>query len=153
MNIHLEALEALGITGETAEAVLKAAADEREALEQERDALSARLEEQESARRRAEAETAVRDSLRRMGAEESVLPLLAGAVPLEKAEVRDGSLVNEAELLSPLRSAYGALFHPDRPLAPPLQAAFTPARESLAAMSAEEINRNWDQVKTLLGSL
>ena len=94
-------------------------------------------------------------ALTEAGANPQALPLLLDAITLPEEAWQDNALTNPAEALYPWRTKYAALFQVKSPLpvtrvAPPIHSGglLTPA--DVKRMSAEDINRHWNAVKSAL---
>lgn len=165
---HTEAVDALCIERDEARqaaAALEQTTAERDALretaanhQQEAERLRGEFElfrQQVHAERTAEGrESAIREALRRAGANELALPLLAQAVKTDEADWDGVALREGADVLSPVIRQYGAFFSqpvpiPNDRVSPPLDGSAL-SREDVRVMSAEEINRNWHQVRSAL---
>lgn len=132
------------------------------ALENERNQILAANEELirskeqfEADRRQKDRDDALASALLKEGANPQVIPLLLRAAePLDSNAPGDENLDAQA-LVAPLKEQYGAFFCPPRMLcteviSPPSSSSLVMTREALLAMDTEEINRNWDAVKTAL---
>ncbi len=152
------------------------AAGQSETLKGERDrlleqvtALETAKEQAEQARSRlAEAQTAreeatAREAMDRVleaalleqGANPLAVSLLVRAVDRSGMQMENGALANAEEALAPVREQYAAFFAQPRTLctellSPPLGTSAPMTRDDLQAMEPEEINRNWDAVKSAL---
>ncbi len=152
------------------------AAGQSEALKEERDRLleqvtaleSAKEQAQQERNQLAEAQAAREEALAReaqdkaleaalleQGANPLAVPLLVKAVDRAGMQMENGALANAEEALAPVREQYAAFFAVPKALCtelldPPLGASAPMTREDLQAMDAEEINRNWDAVKSAL---
>lgn len=146
------AREASQAEGEREE--LRAAAEryrqESEQIRQEFDLYRRSAERQQTLRR----EAALTDALRRAGANEQALTLLAKAIPHDAVEWDGDALRDEAAALRDVQAAYAGLFAVRETLGtgrctPPLTEEMI-SREDVRRMTPEEINRNWTQVRTAL---
>ncbi|MBQ8654394.1 MAG: hypothetical protein IJ507_05585 [Clostridia bacterium] len=98
----------------------------------------------------------IRTALMEAGANEQAAELLLGAVDPQKAEVEDGRLLNADALLDSVRQKHAAFFSepariPLPVLQPPASLYGALTKEDVSRMSAEEINRNWHAVRSVLG--
>lgn len=165
---HTEAVDALCSERDEARqaaAALEQAAAERDALREtaanhqqeaerlrsEFDLYRRQVDEERTAQGR---KSAIREALRKAGANELALPLLAQAVSTTEADWDGAELRMGADVISPVVRQYGAFFAQPIPLptdrcSPPLDGSAL-TREDVRGMSAEEINRNWSQVRSAL---
>ncbi|MBE5795822.1 MAG: hypothetical protein E7327_00405 [Clostridiales bacterium] len=165
---HAETVQAL--KAERDEALASAAAHEQTASERDRFREEAGAFQQEADQLRTELETfrqqvhtertaqgradAICELLRRAGANEQALPLLARAVQTTEEDWNGTELRADADVISPVVSQYGAFFSSPVPIptdrvSPPLDgSALSP--DDVRLMSPEEINRNWSQVRSAL---
>lgn len=134
---------------------LRTAADEHrqeaERIRQEYDAFRRATEAAQTAQAR---EQALCAALRRSGANELAVPLLAKAVSTTEADWDGAALRDEHAALEGVLTQYSAFFAQPVPLptdriSPPLDSSRL-TREDVRCMSAEEINRNWSQVCSAL---
>lgn len=99
-------------------------------------------------------EQALQAALRRAGANEHAVPLLARTLETQEGDWDGANLRDEAAFLSPVRAQYAAFFSQPQPIptdriSPPLDGGML-SLEDVRRMSAEEINRNWSQVCSAL---
>lgn len=99
-------------------------------------------------------EQALQAALRRAGANEHAVPLLARTLETREDDWDGDRLRDEGAFLSPVRAQYAAFFSQPQPIptdriAPPLDGGML-SLEDVRRMSAEEINRNWSQVCSAL---
>lgn len=152
------------------------AAGQTEAAREERDALMQQVAELTGARQAAEQLQNELDSLRaaqtaqieerlrteaaqraliQRGANEQALPLLLAAADLTGITVCEGVAEGAEALADGLAQAYPAVFAqpvriPTGSVCPPSGGASVMTAQELEAMSPEEINNNWNAVKTAL---
>ncbi len=124
---------------------------EAQRLQAEFDLYRRQVETERTAEGRA---NAIREALRSAGANELALPLLAQAVQTAESDWDGTALRENADVLSPVIQQYGAFFSQPIPIptdrvSPPLDGSAL-SREDVRVMSAEEINRNWSQVRSAL---
>lgn len=149
-----KAAEALGETAAERDALREAAATHQQEAERLRGEF-ALFREQVHAERTAEGRaSAIREALRHAGANELALPLLAQAVKTTEEDWDGVALREGADVLSPVIGQYGAFFSQPVPIptdrvSPPLDGSAL-SREDVRAMSPEEINQNWHQVRSAL---
>ncbi len=98
---------------------------------------------------------ALHEALRQAGANEQAIPLLAQAIHTTEDDWQDTTLIDAVRTLTPVASEYGAFFSepvqlPTERCTPPLSPSNLLTREDLRAMTAEEINQNWSQVRQAL---
>lgn len=144
------ALAAVGSGTEEREGLRRAAEEQAEnarRVQAEFDAYRQEAEAQQS-RRRGDYLSA---ALRRAGAVEAAVPLLAGAIPLNGEGWKGDQLADEEAAIRRLQSAHAGLFTqvealPTDLCAPPLDGDVVTA-EDVRGMTAEEINRNWEVVQ------
>jgi len=149
------ALAALGARDEERNTLQSAADEHAEAarrVQAEFDAYRREAEEMQSQRRGAY----LAGALRRAGAVEAAVPLLAGAIPLTGEGWQGDVLADEEAAIKGLQSAHAGLFTqveaiPTDLYAPPLDGDVVTA-EDVRGMTPEEINRNWEVVQEALGS-
>lgn len=129
--------------------------DAKEQAEQERNQLAEDKAAREEALARETQDKALEAALLGQGANPLAVPLLVKTMDRAGMQLENGVLVNAEEALAPVREQYAALFAAPKALcteliAPPLGASAPMTRDDLQAMDAEEINRNWDAVKSAL---
>ncbi|MGN0778886.1 MAG: hypothetical protein ACI4MJ_07055 [Aristaeellaceae bacterium] len=97
----------------------------------------------------------LRKALLEAGANEKALALLAREIDPASLVISGGVLANAQDVIAPLKEKYGAFFAQPVRLSTPviqppssLRGALT--RQDVAAMSADEINANWDAVRAVL---
>ncbi len=144
----------LGLAPEAADAILAA---HQEALDAAQAAFDAYRAQQETEQRRAAVLAAAEAALREAGANEAVIPLLLKAAQLDGLTVENGALTDVNAFLAPLKNAYGAFFTapamiPTPTVQPPVSGAGALTRADVQQMSAEEINRRWDEVRAALSA-
>lgn len=127
----------------------------KEQAEQERNQLAEAHAAREEALAREAQDKALEAALLEQGANPLAVPLLVKAVDRAGMQMENGALVCAEEVLAPVREQYAAFFAAPKALCtelldPPLGASVPMTREDLQAMDAEEINRNWDAVKSAL---
>ncbi|MGN1019810.1 MAG: hypothetical protein ACI4O7_05510, partial [Aristaeellaceae bacterium] len=152
--------EAAALTDVTAErdmlmeqiAQLSAQQADARQLQEEFDAWKAR--EQQSLTD-AEKQRLLRQALLDAGANGKAVALLAREIDPDSLVITGGALHNAGEVIAPVREKYAAFFA--RPVRLPAPVIQPPAslhgaltRQDLAAMSAEDINANWDAVRAAL---
>ena len=96
----------------------------------------------------------IRAALRRAGANEQAVDLLALAVSTTAEDWDGDALRDEAAALAPVRGQYAAFFAtpaplPTDPISPPLSGAGLTLAD-VRAMSADEINDNWSLIRAAL---
>ena len=132
-------LQALGLAEDAAAAVFGAWRDELEGSRRERE--------------QAEKGLLIREALRGHGASEGAARMLSREVDADRITVENGRITGDGGQLEQLVKAYGGLFRsaaPLRPVAPPRPEAPALSRDAIAGMTAEEINRRWDDVRDAL---
>ena len=167
---HHEAVDALTLQRDDA---LAAAADHEQTVA-ERDVLrtEAAAHHAEAERLRTELEdfrqqvhqerteasrrAALHEALLHAGANEQAIPLLAQAVRTSEEDWAGAVLLDAQHTLAPVIRDYAGFFSSPVPLpteriTPPLHPTGTLTHEDLKAMTAEEINQNWLQVRSALG--
>lgn len=169
LSLHHEAVDALRTELDEAvaaaagreEAVAQAealrsesAAHQEEAarLQTELDAFRRQVHEERTAAGR---QSALEEALRQAGANEYAVPLLAQAIQTSEEDWDGASLTDAAHTLAPVTEQYAAFFSEPVPLptqrvTPPLSSAALLTHQDLRAMTAEEINQNWSQVRQAL---
>ena len=167
MELTREQLEAMQLPDELIDQLMAAHAEDVTALQGQIDALSGirkELEQTLSDERRSwemkererAGRQAVQTALRRLGANEQVLPLLTSTVRPESITMTEGVPDNAEALAEQLAQQYPGLFAqtetaPGVRISPPLgwgKSGYT--AQDIDAMSEEEINRNWGAVKAAL---
>ena len=108
-----------------------------------------------AARLEADALQSRRDAVARLLREDGALP---EAVPLLVLSVNADTAKDAETAARAIRAAYPGFFREDHPVPTPAvprgeSGPWTPGREGLAAMSPEDINRRWEEVKAALRGL
>ncbi len=108
-----------------------------------------------AARLEADALQSRRDAVARLLREDGALP---EAVPLLVLSVNADNAKDAETAARAIREAYPGFFREDHPVPTPAvprgeAGPWTPGREGLAAMSPEDINRRWEEVKAALRGL
>ena len=137
-----ETLTALGLPEEAAAKVTAAHQAELEALRQRH------LQEQGL--------RCLREKLQEAGVSRDGAQLATDALPRERLTLlEDGSLGNVEQMVQDLRQQYPTLFpvHHTLPAQPPRLPEPSNPEMDVSRMSAEEINLNWRQVRSLLARL
>ena len=103
----------------------------------------------------AEKQQLIRQALLDAGANEKAVALLAREIDPESLVIVGGALQNAEEIIAPVREKYAAFFAkpvrlPASVIQPPASLHGALTRQDVAAMSAEEINANWDAVRAVL---
>lgn len=166
---HVETVDALrqerdsALTRATAVEATLQEQDELRVLAEERlhEAASAREElsayraQVEQERHQASRRSALAQALTAQGANANALPLLLDSISLTEEDWEGDTLRNAEAALQPYRAKYSALFSVKSPIpvtkvAPPVTSGgiLTPA--DIKRMSANDINRNWNAVRTAL---
>ena len=135
---------------------LRALAEERlNEAASARDELTAYRAQVEQERHQASRRSALAQALTAQGANASALPLLLDSIALPEEDWEGNTLRSAEAALQPYRAKYSALFSVKSPIpvtkvAPPVTSGgiLTPA--DIKRMSANDINRNWNAVKTAL---
>ncbi len=127
----------------------------KEQAEQDRNQLAEAQAAREEALAREAQDKVLEAALLEQGANPLAVPLLMKAMDRVGMQMENGTLANAEEVLAPVREQYAAFFAVPKALCtelldPPLGASAPMTREDLQAMDAEEINRNWDAVKSAL---
>lgn len=159
LEAHEEALRQL-------QSELDAARGEAEVLRGEREAAVAReaslSADFEAFRRETEAAAvaagrleALHAALRRAGANEQVIPLLAGALSVEESMWEGTALLDEAAAIAPAAERYPGLFAapeplPTDPVSPPISGGAPLSPGDVRRMTPDEINRSWSLVRSAL---
>lgn len=154
MSLTRELLEELNLDEDVAGRILAA---HQEALDAST-AESARIQSEFDTYRRevdarqtaAERQRAICEALRRAGANEQAIPLLAMAVSTNDDDWEGALLHDEAAALAPVQAQYAGFFAhpvplPTDPIAPPLDGGRLTA-EDVRGMSPQEINDNWSVI-------
>lgn len=177
MALTRQLLKDLQLGDEAIEQIIAAHVSTIEALKNERDAASAELETLRAASDQSAAEVQaafdayrtqvekekqthkaiewLRLSMLQAGCNEKAIDLLLQSIDLSELEISNGMLKNGPALIADLRSRYADFFaQPVRMAAPTIQPPVASGgaltREDLSRMSADEINRNWNAVKSVL---
>lgn len=135
---------------------LRALAEERRIeAASARDELSAYQAQVEEERHQASRRSALAQALTAQGANANALPLLLDTISLAEEEWDGDTLRSAAEALQPYRAKYSALFSVKSPIpvtkvAPPVTSGGILTHADVKRMSANDINRNWNAVKTAL---
>lgn len=166
---HVETVDAL--RQERDAALTRATAIE--ATVQERDELRAQVEEHSAAaacameelstfraqveeeRHKAARRSALSEALASQGANPQAIPLLLDSIVLHEEDWDGDTLRDAAAVLHPYRAKYSALFAVKSPIpvtrvSPPVNAGGILTHADVKRMSASDINRNWNAVKTAL---
>ncbi|MGN0747507.1 MAG: phage scaffolding protein [Aristaeellaceae bacterium] len=103
----------------------------------------------------AEKQQLIRQALLDAGANEKAVTLLAREIDPDSLVITGGVLQNAEEVIAPVREKYAAFFAqpvrlPASVIQPPASLHGALTRQDVAAMSAEEINANWDAVRAVL---
>lgn len=120
-----------------------------------RDELSAYRAQVEEERHQASRRSALAQALTAQGANANALPLLLDTISLAEEDWDGDTLRSAAEALQPYRAKYSALFSVKSPIpvtkvAPPVTSGGILTHADVKRMSANDINRNWNAVKTAL---
>ncbi|MBE5804927.1 MAG: hypothetical protein E7316_10510 [Clostridiales bacterium] len=177
MALTRQLLKDLQLNDESIEQIIAAHISTVDALKAERDAAFAELQalRESSGQSAAEVQAAfdayrtqveahhntakalelVRLAMLQAGCNEKAIDLLIQAIDPATLKVEGGSLKNEAAIIAELRSKYAAFFaQPVRmatpTIQPPIPTGGALTREDISRMSADEINRNWNAVKSVL---
>lgn len=177
MALTRQLLKDLQLGDEAIEQIIAAHVSTIEALKNERDAATAELETLRAAssqsaaevqaafdayRARIESEKQTRKamewlrlSMLQAGCNEKAIDLLLQSIDPSDLEMEGGMLKNGHALIASLRSRYADFFaQPVRMAAPTIQPPISSGgaltREDLSRMSADDINRNWNAVKSVL---
>ena len=177
MALTRKLLKDMQLNDETIEQIIAAHAATVEALKAERDAAASELEALRSAEGQSAAEvqaafdayrsrvendqnTAKARELLRLamiqaGCNQQVIDLLIQTVDPAKLALEGGSLKDEGALIAGMKEKHAAFFaQPTRmsvpSIQPPIPTGGALTREDLSRMSADEINRNWNAVKSVL---
>lgn len=135
---------------------LRALAEERRIeAASARDELSAYRAQVEEERHQASRRSALAQALTAQGANANALPLLLDTISLAEEAWDGDTLRSAAEALQPYRAKYSALFSVKSPIpvtkvAPPVTSGGILTHADVKRMSANDINRNWNAVKTAL---
>ena len=135
----VQELQALGLEEDAAAAVFGAWQDELESGRRERE--------------QTEKSLLIREALRGRGASEGAARMLTREVDADRVTVEGGRITGDDGQLAQLVEAYGGLFRghaPLRPVAPPKPEASALSRDAIAGMTAEEINRHWEEIRDAL---
>ena len=119
-----------------------------------REELTAYRAQVEAERHTAARRAALADALEKQGANQQAIPLLLDAISLPE-DAWAGSELCDETALQPWRAKYAALFAAKTPMpvtrvAPPISAGGLLTHADLKRMSAAEINRHWNAVRTAL---
>lgn len=177
MSLTRQLLKDLQLSDESIEQIIAAHIETVNALKAERDAAANELEALRAASGQSAAEVQaafdayrakveadqdtakalklIRLAMLQAGCNEKAIDLLIQAVDPAELKLENGSLKNGAAIIAELRSKYAAFFaQPVRMAAPTIQPPIPTGgaltREDISRMSAEEINRNWNAVKSVL---
>lgn len=177
MALTRQLLKDLQLGDEAIEQIIAAHVSTIEALKSERDAATAELEALRATSNQSAAEVQaafdayrtqvekekqthkafewLRLSMLQAGCNEKALDLLLQSVDQADLEMDNGMLKNGPALVADLRSRYADFFaQPVRMAAPTLQPPISSGgaltRDDLSRMSADDINRNWNAVKSVL---
>lgn len=161
MSLNREFLAGLALNEPTIQRILEAHQARVDALESaaasQQQALDSLRGEYEGYRRETEAEKTrqqrgivIRDALRRAGANEQAIPLLAMAVNTTDEDWEGAALRDAQAALAPVREQYAAFFSQPVPLptdtiSPPLDGSAL-TLEDVRRMSPGEINDNWSLI-------
>lgn len=159
---HLETVDALKAEITAAqedralltEQLAELAAQQQDAasIQAEFDRYKAQMQAQLSAE---EIQRILRDALIKAGANEKAVMLLSREIDPEAAQIDGGKLTNAEELIAPIREKYAAFFatpvsRPVPTIQPPATLHGSLTRQDVARMTTEEINQNWDAVRSVL---
>lgn len=177
MALTRKMLKEMGLTAQQVDGIIAAHIESldgaKAAAQAEQAALSARLTQQatDAAAQLAEVRSAFDDYRRQVtrkeksalltaalvdaGANPAAAPLMASTADLDAMEIADGQLSRLPETVDGLRAAWRGLFceeavSPLPAVDPYLAAPAVLTRQDVAAMSPEDVNRNWSAVSAAL---
>ena len=147
MSLTRELLSELSLPEDAIDRILQAHQAETTRIQGEYDAYRRQAEAQRTA---GERQSVIRAALRRAGANEQAVPLLAMAVTTGDADWDGASLRDEAGVLAPVQQQYAAFFSqpvplPTDPVSPPLESG-SMTLEDVRGMSPAQINDNWSLI-------
>lgn len=155
---HLETVDALKAEITAAQedrALLTEQLAELAAQQQDAASIQAEFDRYKAQLSAEEIQRILRDALIKAGANEKAVMLLSREIDPEAAQIDGGKLTNAEELIAPIREKYAAFFatpvsRPVPTIQPPATLHGSLTRQDVARMTTEEINQNWDAVRSVL---